>query len=419
MNLKEKFKRMLEEKKKQLRALDDSMVESDDKKERKSIGETMAKLRDEINDIEEVLAEMDKPADDGNGNGNGSKDGNDDGNGSKDGDIVIEGDDDTVKEDKRGFSFVATSRSNGSVSKAAEKRAKAFKESGKTKYSVKEQRAVLVSSGKLATPTEVSGIEDAFNQVSSIVDLVKITDASGMGAYKVAYEKQSATADTQTEGGSYNESDPEFDFVTIQPQTEAVISYISKQARKQTPLNYEAKVRDSALTALRKKAASIITSQILASELNEEVELTTIDDKTLRRIAFNYGGDENVVGSAVLFLNKTDLIALGDVRGDDGKAVYEITPDTNNPNTGLIEDGGLAVKYCINSNLTQNTLIYGQPQNCELALFGDYDILVSEDFKFDKGLLAIRGDVELGADVIKNGGFVKATVTAAVANAGE
>ena len=403
--LKEKFKKMLEEKKKQLRALDDSMVEADDKKERKSIGETMKKLRDEINDIEAVLAEMDKPADDGNG--------------SKDGDIVIEGDDDTVKEDKRGFSFIAASRSNGSVSKSAEKRAKAFKESGKMTLSNKEQRAVLVSSGKLATPTEVGGIEDAFNQVSSIVDLVKITDASGMGAYKVAYEIESAEADTQTEGGSYNASDPSFDFVTIQPQTEAVISYISKQAQKQTPLNYEGKVRDSALTALRKKAAALITTKILASDLNEEVELTALDDKALRRIAFNYGGDENVVGSAVLFLNKKDLIALGDVRGDDKQPVYEITPDTNNVNTGLIEDGGLAVKYCINSNQAQGTLIYGQPQNCELALFGDYDVRVSEDFAFDKGLLAVRGDVELGADVIKNGGFVKATVAAAVANAGD
>lgn len=408
---KEKLKKILEDKRKQMRALDDAMVEADDKKERKTIGETMAKLRDEINDIEEVLAEMDKPADDGNDNGNGSKDGNDDGNGSKDGDIVVEGDNDTVKEDKRGFSFIAATRSNGSVSKSAEKRAKAFKESGKMTLSNKEQRAVLVSSGKLATPTEVGGIEDAFNQVSSIVDLVKITDASGMGAYKVAYEIESATAATQTEGQSYNASDPQFDFVTIQPQTEAVLSYISKQAQKQTPLNYEAKVRDSALTALRKRAAAIITSQIIASDLNEEVTLTALDEQTLRKVAFNYGGDENVVGSAVLFLNKADLVSLGDVRGDDKKPVYEITPDTNNPNTGLIEDGGLAVKYCINSNLTAGTMLYGQPQNCELALFGDYDVRVSEDFAFDKGLLAVRGDVELGADVIKDGGFVKATVT--------
>ena len=66
----------------------------------------------------------------------------------------------------------------------------------------------------------------------------------------------------------------------------------------------------------------------------------------------SYGGDEFSGGQGVLFLNKTDLIALGDVRGtNEKKAVYEITPDAN-PNTGIIKDGGLAVKYCICSALT-------------------------------------------------------------------
>lgn len=410
--MKEKMKKLLLEKRKQLKNLENAIIETENKDERMSIGETMAKLRDEINDIEEVLNEMDKPA-------GGNDNGNDDGNGSKDGNIIVEGNDDTVTDDKRKFSFIAASRSNGSVTKDAEKRAKQFKESNKMIISNKEQRSVLVSSGQIATPTEVSGITEMFNTVSSIVDLVKITDASGMGAYKVAYETAGAEADTQTEGGSYNESDPEYDFVTITPTTESVISYISKQVRKQSPLNYEAKVRESALTALRKKAAALITSKIVASTLNDTVTLTALDETALRKIAFNYGGDENIVGASVLFLNKADLIALGDVRGDDKKAVYEITPDSANPNTGIITDGGLSVKYCINSNLTAGTLLYGQGMNCELALFGDYEVLVSEDFKFDKGLLAIRGDVELGADVIKKGGFVKATVTAAVAGAGD
>jgi hypothetical protein len=105
----------------------------------------------------------------------------------------------------------------------------------------------------------------------------------------------------------------------------------------------------------------------------------------------------------------SDLVALGDVRGSDKKPVYEITPDASNPNTGIIRDGGLAVPYCINGNLAVGTLVYGQAHCFELALFSNYEINVSEDFAFDKGLLAIRGDVELGGDVTVKGGFVVAT----------
>jgi HK97 family phage major capsid protein len=400
---------MLSEKREQEKKLANAILENDSKEERAALGATLAKLRDEINEIEAAIKDADKPVD----NGNGSKDGN----------VIVEDDDDVIEGDNRRSSLavLATEKRSGAESRKvdAEKRAKAFKESNTMQISNKEARAVLVASGQIATPTEVSGIVDGFGGVSSIVDLVKVTDASGMGAYKVAYEVSGAEAGAQgtnaisgnptnTEGGAYHESTPTYDFVTITPDTKTVLSYISKQVQKQTPLNYEAKVRESALSALKKSAAALITSKILASSIVSALEIgEAIDDKTLRKIALNYGSDDTVVGGAVLFLNKSDLIAFGDVRGTNEKmAVYEITPDTSNPNTGIIKDGGLSVKYCIDSNLTAGTMIYGQPQNCELALFSDYDIRVSEDFAFDRGMLAIRGDVELGADVVKNHGFI-------------
>ena len=126
----------------------------------------------------------------------------------------------------------------------------------------------------------------------------------------------------------------------------------------------------------------------------------------------------------MLFLNKADLLAFGDVRGtNEKKAVYEVTPDAANPNTGTIKDGGLTVRYCINSNLTalagtaqtsaaQKTMFYGAPRCLKLDLFSDYEIAVSEDFAFDKLMDTIRGDVELGADVIVPGGFIAVTVPA-------
>ena len=303
----------------------------------------------------------------------------------------------------------------------AEKRAKEFVASGRMNINNAEARAVLISSGKIATPTEVSGINEKFNSVSSIVDLVKVTNAAGMGAYKVAYEVADATAEKTAEGAAYNESEPTFDFVEITPEKITVIAYISEEVQKQSPLEYEAKVKAAALNALRKKAAAMITDKARASAINAKVtfKANKIDEHTLRKIALSYGGDENVVGGCVLQLNKLDLLAFGDVRGtNEKKAVYEITPDTNNPNTGIIKDGGLSVKYCINSNLAAlstavagdepvKTMMYGAPEEAvELALFSDYEIKVSEDYKFNQGLLAIRGSAQLGGGVVKQHGLV-------------
>lgn len=390
--MKEKLLKLLNAKKEQRDALNKSMIESENKEERAAIGETLKALGEEINEVEEMLAQVDEPATGDNG---------------------ASGDD-----GKRKLDVLSTldlrSQKNGKTEKEQiEERAKAFADTGKMTIENTDARAVLVSSGKLATPTGVSGINDDIGaKVSSIVDFVKITDASGMGAYKVAYQTADSAAATQTEGAAYNASEPTFAFVEIKPQTEAVLSYISKQARKQTPLNYQQKVNDSALVALRKRAAKIVTDKIVASTINTKLYSVTLNETALRKIAFNYGGDESIVGAATLFINKADLVTLGDVRGSDKKPVYEITPDSSNPNTGIIKDGGLSVPYCINSNLTSGTLIYGQPRCFELALFSNYEINVSEDFAFDKGLLAIRGDVELGGDVVVNGGFVVASTAA-------
>jgi HK97 family phage major capsid protein len=391
-DMKERLQKMLDAKNEQRKNLNGALIESDSKEERAAIGETLKAISDEIAELETMLAEVDEPADET---------------------TPTEENKDENKGDERKMNILETMNTRAEDNKKIEERAKAFADSGKMVIENAEARSVLVSSGTLATPTEVAGINDAIgSRVSSIVDLVKITDASGMGAYKVAYVDTDATAGTQTEGGAYHAGEPTFNFVEITPQTEAVLSYISKQARKQTPLNYQQKVNESALVALRKRAAKIITDKIVASTLNTKKTLSALDEKTLRTVAFNYGGDESIVGTATLFINKTDLVALGDVRGSDKKPVYEITPDASNPNTGVIRDGGLAVPYCINSNLTAGTLAYGQARCFELALFSNYEINVSEDFAFDKGLLAIRGDVELGGDVTVKGGFVVATVGA-------
>lgn len=396
MTIKEKIKRMIDAKEAKLKELRDKVKVSEDVAELRGLSEDIDAIIAELENLKTMYAEADEPAG-GEGEGEGASEGTRSGNLKK---------------------ITNTRGGKTEDDDAAQKRAQAFADSGRMKIGNKEARAVLVSSGKIATPTDVKGINEAFNGVSSIVDKVNVTDAEGMGAYKVAFEVTDPVALETAEGVEYNESEPDYATVEITPEKVTVISYISEEVQKQTPLKYEEKVKAAALRALRKKAGEIITAKVKASDITEKVTLTsaTIDAHTLRKIALSYGGDENVVGGCTLYLNKKDLLAFGDVRGsNEKKAVYEITPDTNNPNTGIIKDGGLSVKYCINSKLTalteakagDKTMFYGVTEEAvELGLFGDYEIKVSEDFKFSQGLLAIRGSVSLGANVVKQGGVV-------------
>ena len=295
---------------------------------------------------------------------------------------------------------------------AEERAAEAFRNTNRMTIEAEQARALTVASGQLVQPTRVDGINDLPGAtVSSIIDLVKIVNCTGMGSHKIAYLKEdAAAAGEQTEGGAAGTATlAQFGFVTITPTSYAVLDFISKQAKKQTTLQYAAKVKAQAMVALRRTAAQIVTTALKSSDLVKTVAGSAIDAKTLRTIVLNYGNDESVVGGAMLFLTKADLLAFGDVRGtNEKKALYEITPDASG-NTGVIREGGLSVRYCINSNLTTGELFYGNPQALELDLFSDYEVKISEDFAFDKLMDTIRGDVELGSDVTVKNGFIKYT----------
>lgn len=322
-----------------------------------------------------------------------------------------------------------------------EDRAASFARDGRMAIPVSETRSTLLSGGKIATPTGVGGIGEPQNILSSIIDMITVEDLTGMGSYKEAFVSAWQTAGAGAEGTVANTSDPTFKIANINPFDIDVVSYVSKQIKKQSPLLYEEKVRKGALIALKKKAVSYIVggngstepfgiynaADSAAAALCETYHVTssTIDGTTLRKIVFNYGGDENVGAGAKLFLHKNDLIAFGDVRGtNEKKAVYEIIPDGSNPNIGVIKDGGLAVPYVLCSDVTAlsdstysgadiPTMIYGNPANYKLGLFGDFEVSVSDDYKFGEGLLTVRGEVVLGGNVIADKGFLVVTLTMA------
>lgn len=313
------------------------------------------------------------------------------------------------------------------VDSEAQRNADDFVKNNRMTVNVPEMRSILLSGGTLATPTKVSGINDLPGGVCSIVDMVTVEDCTGMSADKVALVTVDSSASANTEGSAASTSEPTFAYVSITPTTYSLVSYVSNEIRRQSPLNYTEKVRASAVKALRRKAATVITTAALASTYGTEIIASQITATTLRTIALTYGAEDEVAGNAVLFLNKTDLIAFGDVRGaNEKKPVYEITPDTNNPNTGIIKDGGLSVRYCINPNCyaltggtnssttaTKPTMFYGNPRNLKLDLFGGMEIKASEDYKFAEDLLAVLGKASFGAGLVVSGGIVKVSIAKA------
>ena len=287
-------------------------------------------------------------------------------------------------------------------------------------------------------PTGVGGINDPVGGPSALIDLLKPTDCTGMAAYKVAVMTGDAASAALTEGSAPTESEPTFDSVTFTPTQYGTLAYVSKEIRKQSPLNYEEKVTESARRSLRKVLTGVAVTAITGSTLNDKFALSAaaaatngavlFDQNLLSNIILAYGGDEGVDGAAVLFLNKKDLKAFAAVRGtNEYLPVYSIVPDAMTPSTGVIKDNnGLSCRYCICSDVpalsdlaltttAKNTMFYGNPQAAELAIWGGYDVEVNDGYKFAEGLLTVRGEVSAAVGVTAKGGFVIVTAKKASA----
>ena len=126
-------------------------------------------------------------------------------------------------------------------------RAEAFIKNGeKETIKVEEVRATLVSGGSIATPTKAEGIQPNFERVSSIVDLVRVENNEGMGSAKYAYEIENPEARDQTEGETVTIDDTTYGYVTMTPDSVMCLRQVSKPVRRQSPLDYEGKIVDSA-----------------------------------------------------------------------------------------------------------------------------------------------------------------------------
>lgn len=323
----------------------------------------------------------------------------------------------------------------GITTTEAESRAASFATEGRMRITTDAlRRSLTLTSGNIAQPTRVSGINPGQNLVSGIVDMVYIVDAEGMGEDSVAYEVAGGVTATvkKDDGKATTESTPTLKIAKISPVLVSTLSYVSRNIQRTTPLNYQARVSESSLNALRQKTGGLIVTGNPGASITEitgilkaaaisdgtDLEIATIDHTTLRTIALKYGGAANVEGGGVLLLNKEDLIAFGDVRGkNELKPVYEIEFSENSTTTGTIKDGGLSVGFCIVDDLPalsatataagSYSMTYGKPHAYQLDLFGPYEVTVSSDYKFAEGLLAVMGTAMIGGNVVSENGFIR------------
>lgn len=262
----------------------------------------------------------------------------------------------------------------------------------------KSIRSAVLSTGTIAKPTKVDGINGMAEGISSIVDDVKAVALTGNGAYVVAYKKSGSTATDLVDGEEIAESEAAFDYVTINPAEWATVGFISKQVAKVSPLNYLTELENDAVLALRSKAEAKIFAAVKASAL-AGAQTVAFGADYLRTIVLSH---KAIVGKGAckLYINQADLIELGKVRGtSEKKPLYTIEFNDEAKLNGTISEGGVAVAFSITDKLDAGTQLYGQPQTIEMPMWDEYMVETDESVRFTKNQIAYRGVQTANADL--------------------
>ncbi|MGW5983378.1 phage major capsid protein [Bacillus mycoides] len=295
-----------------------------------------------------------------------------------------------------------------------------------------ENRAVTVGSGNVVLPKHsATDIRPTFNEVSTLIDRVSSKTLKGGESYQQPYIKSYGEGDYTTEGNDYNTSETTFGYADITKAKVTAYSEDTEELQKLPAADYDAEVMKGIMVATRKKLtreiligtgatnrlAGIFSAAATAIDSATDLEISAIDASTLDEIIYSYGGDEDVEDAAVLILNKLDLKAFAKLRTSDGKKVYNVVSQGN---SGTID----GVPFIINSackavsdaktTAGQYNMAYGPLSNYQLTIFSDMDVQRSTDFKFKQGMIAHRGSVFAGGNVISKNGFLRVKKAATV-----
>lgn len=306
-----------------------------------------------------------------------------------------------------------------------EKREESVKEREERGKALQEMRAVTVGSSSIVIPQHSSNeINQTFNQVSSLLDRVNIKPLMGGESYKQPYVKGYGTGDYSNEADDYNDAEPTFGYAEINKTKITAYAEDTEEITKLPAADYDREVMKGITIAARKKITreilvgtgetnrltGIFSSKATAIDPATDLSIEKIDNNTLDEIIFSFGGDEDVEDAAVLILNKKDLKEFSKLRTNDGKKFHDIK---TNGNTGTID----GIPFIINSackaisdESTQEDdycMAYGPLSNYMLTIFSDMDIQRSTDYKFKQGMIAHRGSVFLGGNVVSHNGFLR------------
>ncbi|HFJ9448223.1 phage major capsid protein [Bacillus cereus group sp. TH243-1LC] len=295
-----------------------------------------------------------------------------------------------------------------------------------------ENRAVTVGSGTVVLPKHTaSDIRPTFNEVSTLIDRVSTKTLKGGESYQQPYLESYGEGDYTTEGNDYANAETKFGYADITKAKITAYSEDTEELQKLPAADYDGEVMKGITVAARKKITreiligtgatnrlvGIFSTAAKAIDAATDLEISKIDASTLDDIIYSYGGDEDVEDAAVLILNKKDLKAFAKLRTDDGKKVYNVV---SNGNSGTID----GVPFIINSackavsdaatTAGQFNMAYGPLSNYQLTIFSDMDVQRSTDFKFKQGMIAHRGSVFAGGNVISKNGFLRVKKAATV-----
>ncbi len=295
-----------------------------------------------------------------------------------------------------------------------------------------ENRAVTVGSGTVVLPKHTSSdIRPTFNEVSTLIDRVSTKTLKGGENYQQPYLESYGEGDYTTEGNDYANAETKFGYADITKAKITAYSEDTEELQKLPAADYDGEVMKGITVAARKKITreiligtgatnrlvGIFSTAAKAIDAATDLEISKIDASTLDEIIYSYGGDEDVEDAAVLILNKKDLKAFAKLRTDDGKKVYNVV---SNGNSGTID----GVPFIINSackavsdaatTTGQFNMAYGPLSNYQLTIFSDMDVQRSTDFKFKQGMIAHRGSVFAGGNVISKNGFLRVKKAATV-----
>ena len=296
-----------------------------------------------------------------------------------------------------------------------------------------ETRSVAVGDGSSIVVPSFTGktINPNFAVVSSLIDGVDSMTLNGGESFKQPYVDTITAGGYTAEGAAAATADTTYSYAEINKAKVTAYSEVTEELLKLPDAPYADNVFQNIRTSMRMLISKEIlvgngsTNQIVgifddgatAIDASTDMSLSAITDTTLDEIVFNYGGGEEVEGSAVLILNKLDLLAFSKVRTNTKEKFYDIKSFGN---TGTIN----GIPFIINSAchaLSQTTtadnaycMAYGNLKNYKLVEFSPTEVKRSTDYRFKEGMIANRGEVMLGGNVVHKNGFLRVKKAATV-----